>query len=314
MKIDQLHQIVEVYHAGSINKAAQNLYIAQSTLSNSIQSVESELGLEIFSRSKRGIEITEFGKKFIKHSMNILESHQAILEDAKLAKQIKSNHKIGISVYYLLYANRIFYQIYNQHNNSNIDFFYQNNSKDKIIEDVEKGISEIGLICLPSILKDKWLELIYSHGLEFFMMKKEQPTILFGPPCPLYNMGLKSITTKELQNKKISMITLKENTEFFKTMEAEIVKKFDPLKQIQINDRGLLTDLILHTNGFFVATMNENAYKTNPYHPNIQSIPVIDVDYHYEIGWIKKQNTPISDLSAQFLDMVCKTIHCDNTE
>lgn len=285
------------------------MYIAQSTLSNSIQAVESELNQKIFSRSKKGIEITEFGKNFIKHSINILNSYQAILEDAKQANHIKYNHKIGISVYYLSYANRIFYQLYNQHNGSNINFFYQNNSRDRIIEDVAKGTSEIGLLCLPSLMKTKWLELIYSRGLDFFMIKKEQPTILFGPSCPLYNQGLKNITIKELQDRNLSMITLKENTEFFRNMEAEIIKIFNPPKQILINDYGLLLDILLRTNGYFVATMNENAYKTESYHPDIQTIPVTDVNYHYEIGWIKKQNTSISDLSSQFLDMICKTLN-----
>ena len=43
MKIEQIRQIVEVAQVGSINKASQNLYIAQSTLSSSIRAVEEEL-------------------------------------------------------------------------------------------------------------------------------------------------------------------------------------------------------------------------------------------------------------------------------
>ena len=37
MKIEQIQQIIEVAQVGSINRASQNLYIAQSTLSSSIK-------------------------------------------------------------------------------------------------------------------------------------------------------------------------------------------------------------------------------------------------------------------------------------
>ena len=39
MKIEQIQQIIEVAQVGSINRASQNLYIAQSTLSSSIKCV-----------------------------------------------------------------------------------------------------------------------------------------------------------------------------------------------------------------------------------------------------------------------------------
>ena len=55
MKIEQIQQIIEVAQVGSINRASQNLYIAQSTLSSSIKCVETELRQKLFIRTQKGI-------------------------------------------------------------------------------------------------------------------------------------------------------------------------------------------------------------------------------------------------------------------
>ena len=39
MKLEQIRQAIEVYNTGSINRAAQSLYLAQSSLSSSIKSL-----------------------------------------------------------------------------------------------------------------------------------------------------------------------------------------------------------------------------------------------------------------------------------
>ena len=97
MKIEQIQQVVEVYRVGSINKAAQTLYMAQSTLSSSIQSVEKELRHKIFIRGQNGTELTEFGHAFIKYGQEILESYQNILAAAQCTEQTMQNAKFGIS-------------------------------------------------------------------------------------------------------------------------------------------------------------------------------------------------------------------------
>ena len=57
----QLNYIMEIYSCGSINKAAQKMFLSQSTLSSSIRELERELGIKIFKRSNKGIELTDDG-------------------------------------------------------------------------------------------------------------------------------------------------------------------------------------------------------------------------------------------------------------
>jgi len=49
-----------------MNKAAQNLFISQPNLSSSIANLEKELGIYIFNRTSRGVQVTQDGKVLIK--------------------------------------------------------------------------------------------------------------------------------------------------------------------------------------------------------------------------------------------------------
>ena len=55
MNILHMKYAVEVARAGSINKAAETLIIAQPNLSRAIKELESDLGITIFDRSAKGM-------------------------------------------------------------------------------------------------------------------------------------------------------------------------------------------------------------------------------------------------------------------
>lgn len=62
MTFQQLEYVVEISKCGSINKAAQKLFLSQSGISTAVRELEQELGIRIFARSNRGVEFTQEGK------------------------------------------------------------------------------------------------------------------------------------------------------------------------------------------------------------------------------------------------------------
>ena len=58
MKNEQLRNFIKVVDCGSINKAAEQLYVSQPSLSRSIHSLEEEMGKELVIRSNRGVTLT----------------------------------------------------------------------------------------------------------------------------------------------------------------------------------------------------------------------------------------------------------------
>lgn len=70
LSLRSLEYVLEVAKAGSISRAAQNLFLSQPHLSNTINSMESELGTPLFYRSVKGISLTKEGEIFIREARN----------------------------------------------------------------------------------------------------------------------------------------------------------------------------------------------------------------------------------------------------
>ena len=61
MTLQQLRYASTISEMGSLNKAAEVLYVSQPSLSSAMQELEKELGILIFHRSGRGVSLTNDG-------------------------------------------------------------------------------------------------------------------------------------------------------------------------------------------------------------------------------------------------------------
>ena len=68
MTIQQCKYILKIAECGSLNEAAKQLFVAQSSLSVSVRSLEQELGIKIFERAGSGVYLTEAGAEFVQYA------------------------------------------------------------------------------------------------------------------------------------------------------------------------------------------------------------------------------------------------------
>ena len=80
MDLRQLEQFVAVYEEGSFSRAARRENCTQPGLSVQIRNLEEQLGVELFTRTARGVDPTVAGKRFYTKSLAILNA----VEDTKL--------------------------------------------------------------------------------------------------------------------------------------------------------------------------------------------------------------------------------------
>src|SRR3954469_9523451 len=65
MQVHDLHVLMAVVQAGSMNKAAALLNTGQSAISRSIADLERAIGVRLLDRSRQGIEPTEYGRALL---------------------------------------------------------------------------------------------------------------------------------------------------------------------------------------------------------------------------------------------------------
>lgn len=79
MEIRQIQYFISIVDTGSFSAAADEHYISQSSLSKVIISLEKELGVTLFDRSKRKVSLTEGGEAFLRHARQLNADNKAML-------------------------------------------------------------------------------------------------------------------------------------------------------------------------------------------------------------------------------------------
>ena len=86
MNLRDLSYIIAVAETHHFGKAAERCYVSQPTLSGQIKKLEEDLGVVIFERTNRSVEITPIGEAILEHARQIMEQADAIRQLA-LANQ-----------------------------------------------------------------------------------------------------------------------------------------------------------------------------------------------------------------------------------
>jgi DNA-binding transcriptional LysR family regulator len=81
MELRQLRAFVQVTHAGTFTRGAEELHLAQSAVSHAVGRLEAELGFELLRRTSRGVELTEAGAVVFERAREIVAGADAIRSD-----------------------------------------------------------------------------------------------------------------------------------------------------------------------------------------------------------------------------------------
>ena len=103
MELRHLRYFVAVAEAGNLTRAAEKLFIAQPPLTRAIKQLEQEVGVELFIRKPRGLELTTGGEYFLEQAKQVLDKVNATVDDTRrIAQHRKTLFSIGFvpSVFY----------------------------------------------------------------------------------------------------------------------------------------------------------------------------------------------------------------------
>src|ERR671924_1038409 len=72
MLFAHLEAFVEVARQGNVSRAAQALFLTQPAITARLKSLESDLGVELFVRTHRGMKLTDAGRSFLPYAERTL--------------------------------------------------------------------------------------------------------------------------------------------------------------------------------------------------------------------------------------------------
>ena len=168
--------IYEIYHTGSFSKAANNLFISQPALSNSVKRYEKQLGYEIFDRKTVPLSVTRKGMIYIEYLEEKIALYKQLKEDIKRVdydanKKIRIGSNNSSAIFTFPFLCREFSKIFPE---VNIEISVASNSK-ILNENIENGSLDIVLDSKNTYLNSEKLKLWEEKYV--FLIRKDYPGI-----------------------------------------------------------------------------------------------------------------------------------------
>lgn len=183
MTIQQLQYLLEVYRTGSISRAAKNLYVAQSSVSSSISGLESELGFEIFSRSRQGVHPTTQGLRILEQASRICESYRIMTQEGQVqSRQVR----IGSPAYAPI--TDAFIRLLTQNDcGEDVVFSHLTCSAATVVEKLSFFELDVGVLLTYAPHLRSTESLLRAKGLKWQVGKTIPAVLRVGPGHRLYN-------------------------------------------------------------------------------------------------------------------------------
>ena len=150
MNLRQLQYVLTVAEERSFSKAAKKLFIAQPSLSQYIQNLEQQLGVELFDRSSSPIQITYAGELYVQTARKILDLNRQLNQKISDVANLKQGRLIiGLSPYRCAYMiPNVFPKFYKKFPGINI-VLVEKTAKSVLEDLASKGEIDIALASLP---------------------------------------------------------------------------------------------------------------------------------------------------------------------
>ena len=149
MQLRDIEYVVKIAETKNFTQAAEQLYISQSALSQSVQRLENEFRIKLFNREPNIVTLTYAGKVFYDESLKILAQLSRISNQMSDLSQLKYG-ELHISMprtYIKVYVTKVVREFHALYPDVKLLFMEGNSARTE--EYCGKGKAEIGLVCLP---------------------------------------------------------------------------------------------------------------------------------------------------------------------
>lgn len=151
MDIKQMQYLIEVARLKSFTKAAEALYITQPTISKMVKGLEEELGVSLFDRIGKRIELTDAGQLIVTKAQQIVAEYQNMAAELDDLRNMKRGHlRIGLPpMVGASFFPNVIGKFHERYPDITIQLF-EDGAK-KVEHDVVEGLLDAGVAVLPTL-------------------------------------------------------------------------------------------------------------------------------------------------------------------
>ncbi len=299
MDIQNLRYLIQIEQIGSINKAAQSLYISQSTLSRILKDAEDQIGISIFRRTNRGVIPTYDGQLF-------LDKVKKVLADIEELDSQYFNHHKNDEMTLLIATQRCSVSV-----NAFLNF-YQENCRDmkllnlalqeepteNILRLVTNRIYHLGILHTTNERDADFLLMCRNLGLESHLLDESPVCAQVRRGHPL--AGQVSIDSAALESYPHVTYSDEDITKINYCSDIFQYNQNVVKKRIIVQDRGTLLQVIGGTDGYYLGCDWGHYNLNNTQH--IEYIPLNDTNLTIKTYWIQREGYVLAPQELSFIE------------
>ncbi len=291
MNILHIKYAVEVARLGSLNKAAESLFVAQPNISRSIKELESDIGITIFSRSAKGMELTPEGEEFIGYAQDILRRIDLIQTMYKGGSAVKRN--FSLSVPRVSYISEAFADFSSTIGGESAELFYKETNPEQTINNVLNNNYKLGIIRYAENYDKYFKTLLEEKGLSYELIAEFSYIIIMNKNHPLANneeiafddlapyievahadpyvpsMPLSKVIKEELPNNTARRIFVYERASQFDVLAGnneafmwvspvseKVLERYELVSRSCLENKKVYRDVLIYRNGYKLSKLD----------------------------------------------------------
>ncbi|MCI8491527.1 LysR family transcriptional regulator [Anaerotruncus colihominis] len=295
MQLSQLMYFITVAEQGSINKAAEKLFVTQPNLSKAIGNLESELKVRIFDRTNKGVMLTEDGKKLYQYA-------RTILNQMELISGLSANERVrmlSIASYPIITMGRLVSEFYNLHKQEGISLKLVEQRMQQVLESVESGEAEIGFIMSNHAQAKELKHMLHYKNLQYHTLGADTWYANVGPHSPLY--GQDEVTMQQLLQYPIVRLPDDYFSNLTHYLEIDGVRLIDHKRVIYVSDSAAIIELLRMTDVFRYGP-GVSAADFEEY--GVRTIPIRNCKVQISAGWLQRRRELLSPEAQAFVALL----------
>ena len=291
---------VEVAKVGSLNKASETLLVATPNISRSIKELEGDLGIVIFDRTAKGMELTPEGEEFINYAKGILRQIDEVENLYK--KGTSKKQKFSISVPRACYISEAFSEFSKSLSDEPAEIFYKETNSQRTINNILNHDYKLGIIRYAENYDKYFKSMLDEKGLTYEMITEFSYSLIMSADSPLAQK--EEITFDDLKG----FIEIAHADPYVPSMPlSKVVKEELPDnidRRIFIFERASQFDLLSNNPETFmwVSPAPESLLKRY----NLVQKKCVDNKKIYKDVLIYKNGYKLSKLDRQFMTELCE--------